>query len=93
MEFCGRCSKKYDETKSIIIIMMIILFLYDNTVADDATYAQKLAEKMWKSISTVVDNSSDKFDVLYTSYKENMDLLNIFQALNQGGELYVGVPT
>ena len=86
--------KNMDETKSNNNNNDNIGFLYDDTVADDASYAQKLAEKMCgKVISTVVDNSSDKFDVLYTSYKENMDLLNIFQALNQGGELYVGVPT
>ena len=66
-------------------------FLYDDTVSDDAVYAQKLAGKMsGKAISAAVKDNN-KFDVLYVPYKENIDLLNIFQLLNHGGDIYIGI--
>jgi len=89
-DFVNTVVKRNDETKDNSNVT--IGFVFDNSVDDDAVYAQKLAGKMsGQAISIASVKDDTKFDVLYVPYKENIDLLNIFQLLNHGGDIYIGV--
>ena len=78
--FVDTVVKSNDETKDNSNVT--IGFVFDDSVNDDAVYAQKLAGKMsGQAISVASVKDGNKFDVLYVPYKENIDLLNIFQSL------------
>ena len=88
--FVDTVVKSNDETKDNSNVT--IGFVFDDSVNDDAAYAQKLAGKMsGQAISVASVKDGNKFDVLYVPYKENIDLLNIFQLLNHGGDIYIGI--